>query len=289
MENRASRSRSEPERTLVNQPDPSPRDLPHQNPRELDGGQLPPLATSSKNGDEAPREGGGDQCDQLLQERVAQVRKAAATGLVGAAQTDVLLVLRTIGLASAARAPPTEAQLGLASSLLDELARKDPLTLDQIDLQNRRRLVRAVEVIRITGQPFSVQRARWPEQGGTITTGRAFGIQRDRQDLVRRIHERVDRMFQAGLVQETRELLKQGLHGNRTALQAIGYRQVVEHLDGSPSLRETVERVQTKTRQFAKRQMTWMQGQLDLAWLEVGTNESPAQTAERILKTLLPA
>ena len=124
MENSASRSRSEPERTLVNQPDPSGRDLPHQNPRELDGGQLPPLATSSKNGDEAPREGGGDQCDQLLQERVAQVRKAAATGLVGAAQTDVLLVLRTIGLASAARAPPTEAQLGLASSLLDELARE---------------------------------------------------------------------------------------------------------------------------------------------------------------------
>jgi tRNA dimethylallyltransferase len=173
--------------------------------------------------------------------------------------------------------------------LLDELARKDPVTLDQIDLQNRRRLVRAVEVIRITGQPFSVQRARWPEHGGSLTTGRAFGIQRDRQDLVRRIHERVDRMFRAGLVQETRGLLQQGLQGNRTALQAIGYRQVVEHLDGSPSLRETVERVQTKTRQFAKRQMTWMQGQLDLAWLEVGTNESPATTAERILQTLLPA
>jgi tRNA dimethylallyltransferase len=96
-------------------------------------------------------------------------------------------------------------------------------------------------------------------------------------------------MFRAGLVQETRGLLQQGLQGNRTALQAIGYRQVVEHLDGSPSLRETVERVQTKTRQFAKRQMTWMQGQLDLAWLEVGTNESPATTAERILQTLLPA
>jgi tRNA dimethylallyltransferase len=192
-------------------------------------------------------------------------------------------------------APPPDpilrAQLEATTTaeLLDELARKDPVTLDQIDLQNRRRLVRAVEVIRITGQPFSVQRARWPEHGGTLTTGRAFGIQRDRQDLVRRIHERVDRMFRAGLVQETRGLLQQGLQGNRTALQAIGYRQVVEHLDGSPSLRETVERVQTKTRQFAKRQMTWMQGQLDLAWLEVGTNESPATTAERILQTLLPA
>ena len=76
---------------------------------------------------------------------------------------------------------------------------------------------------------------------------------------------------------------------NRTALQAIGYRQVVEHLEGVVSLRETVERVQAKTRQFAQRQITWMQGQLDLAWLEVGTNESPSQTAERILQTLPPA
>jgi tRNA dimethylallyltransferase len=96
-------------------------------------------------------------------------------------------------------------------------------------------------------------------------------------------------MFQAGLVTETQSLLKQGLRENRTALQAIGYRQVVEHLEGAASLRETVERVQAKTRQFAKRQMTWMQGQLDLAWLEVGTNESPSQTAERILQTLPPA
>ena len=125
MESSASRTRSDPERPLVGQPDPSARDLPHQSPRELDGGQLPPLATSSQNGDEAPREGCGDRCLQLeLQERVAQVRKASTTRLIGAAQTDVLLVLRTIGLASAARAPPTEAQLGLASSLLDELTRE---------------------------------------------------------------------------------------------------------------------------------------------------------------------
>lgn len=195
------------------------------------------------------------------------------------------------GLGSAPPPDPilrAELEAAPTAELLEELARKDPVTLDQIDLQNRRRLVRAVEVIRLTGQPFSIQRSRWPEHGGTLTAGRSFGIQRDRQDLVRRIHERVDRMFQAGLVPETQELLKQGLRENRTALQAIGYRQVVEHLEGSASLRETVERVQTKTRQFAKRQMTWMQGQLDLAWLEVGTNESPAQTAERILRTLPP-
>lgn len=172
------------------------------------------------------------------------------------------------------------------AELLEELARKDPITLDQIDLQNRRRLVRAVEVIRLTGQPFSMQRARWPEHGNTATAGRAFGLQRDRQDLVQRIHARVDRMFAAGLVAETQSLLGRGLRENRTAMQAIGYRQVVEHLDGSLSFRQTIERVQTKTRQFAKRQLTWMQGQMDVAWLEVGREQPPATTVDRILSQI---
>lgn len=172
------------------------------------------------------------------------------------------------------------------AALLDELARMDPVTLDQIDLQNRRRLVRAVEVIRLTGKPFSQQRARWPERGGAALTGRAFGIERDRADLVRRIDERVERMFAAGLVAETRQRLEEGLRENRTALQAIGYRQVAEHLEGLRSLRATVEQVQAKTRQFSRRQRTWMQGQLDLDWLEVGANETAATTAERIIGRL---
>lgn len=171
-------------------------------------------------------------------------------------------------------------------ALLDELARKDPVTLDQIDLQNRRRLVRAVEVIRLTGKPFSQQRARWPERGGAALAGRAFGIGRDRADLVRRIDERVERMFAAGLVAETRQRLEEGLRENRTALQAIGYRQVAEHLEGLRSLRATVEQVQAKTRQFSRRQRTWMQGQLDLEWLEVGAKEPAAVTAERIMARL---
>ena len=172
------------------------------------------------------------------------------------------------------------------AALLDELARMDPVTLDQIDLQNRRRLVRAVEVIRLTGKPFSQQRARWPERGGAALTARAFGIERDRADLVRRIDERVERMFAAGLVAETRQRLEEGLRENRTALQAIGYRQVAEHLEGLRSLRATIEQVQAKTRQFSRRQRTWMQGQLDLEWLEVGAKEPAAVTAERIMARL---
>ena len=170
-------------------------------------------------------------------------------------------------------------------ALLDELARRDLATFDEIDLQNRRRVVRAVEVIRLTGRPFSEQRAAWPERAPALA-GRSFGLLRERADLVRRIDCRVDAMFRDGLIEETRRLLGLGLEQNRTAMQAIGYRQVVEHLRGERSRLETIELVKVRTRQFAKRQLTWFRGQLDLDWLEVPASEAPDATAERLLARL---
>ncbi len=169
--------------------------------------------------------------------------------------------------------------------LLDELARKDPVTFDQIDLENRRRVVRAVEVIRLTGKPFSIQRASWPERAPALA-GRSFGLRRSREDLHRRIRRRVEAMFKAGLIEETRQLLDRGLMTNRTAQQAIGYRQVIEHLEGQRGRLETIELVQTRTRQFSKRQHTWFENQLDLDWLEVPEDEPPTTTAERIVLRL---
>ena len=169
--------------------------------------------------------------------------------------------------------------------LLDELARRDPVTLDEIDLENRRRVVRAVEVIRLTGRPFSLQRAQWSERAPTLR-GRRFGLSRSRDDLVRRIDRRVDRMFADGLIGETRGLLSLGLEQNRTAMQAIGYRQVVEHLRGERGRLETIEMVKVKTRQFSRRQSTWFRGQLDLDWLELSADESPETTANRILEAV---
>jgi len=174
------------------------------------------------------------------------------------------------------------------AALLEELARRDPVTLDEIDLQNHRRLVRAVEVIRLTGRPFSEQRARWPDRAPALA-GRSFGLLRDRTDLVTRMDARVDAMFRAGLVDEVRTLLPMGLSSNRTASQAIGYRQVLEHLEGQRGIIETRESVKTRTRQFAKRQLTWFRGQLDLEWIPVNPQEDPAATAARIVRYLAPS
>jgi tRNA dimethylallyltransferase len=91
-------------------------------------------------------------------------------------------------------------------------------------------------------------------------------------------------MFQRGLVAETTELLTKGLAENRTAMQAIGYRQVIEHLRGERDLQATIELVKQKTRQFSKRQMTWFRNQLDLEWIEVAKGAAPEAIAERIVE-----
>lgn len=186
-------------------------------------------------------------------------------------------------------APDPELRARLEASplpeLLDELAKRDPAAFDEIDLENRRRVVRAVEVIRLTGRPFSQQRARWPERGQALA-GRSFGILRDRDDLRRRTDRRVEAMFAGGLIDETRGLLLQGLERNRTAMQAIGYRQVVEHLAGKRGRLETIESVKQRTWQLVRRQMTWFRTQLDLEWLEVAPEETPESVAARIARRL---
>jgi tRNA dimethylallyltransferase len=86
-------------------------------------------------------------------------------------------------------------------------------------------------------------------------------------ELTQRIHQRVEEMFRQGLVAETESLMTQGLAENPTAMQALGYRQVVEHLRGARGLAETIELVKIRTRQFAKRQLTWFRRQMNLEWI----------------------
>ena len=94
-------------------------------------------------------------------------------------------------------------------------------------------------------------------------------------------------MFQRGVVEETRQLLERGLAQNRTAMQAIGYRQVVGHLRGERSLPETIELVKTRTRQLAKRQMTWFRRQTSLNWIELAPTAEPAAVVKRICQLIL--
>jgi tRNA dimethylallyltransferase len=180
------------------------------------------------------------------------------------------------GLGDAPAADPKiRAQLEAAplQELLDELARRDPALFQSIDRQNPRRVIRALEVIRLTGRPFSEQREKWGK-ARKKPEGRLLGVSRQAGDLVERIHRRVDEMFRKGLVAETEAVLQRGLRGNPTALQALGYRQVVEHLRGERGLAETVELVKIRTRQFARRQLTWFRRQMHLEWITLSGGDA---------------
>jgi tRNA dimethylallyltransferase len=188
-------------------------------------------------------------------------------------------------------APPADAKLRMEleatpmEGLLRELEAKDPVTFAKIDRKNPRRVIRALEVIRLTDKPFSAQRAAWSDSLSTLNPQPStfFGLVWQPADLHARINGRVDLMFRRGLVDEVRELLKRGLAENKTAMQAIGYRQVVEHLRGERGLPETIELVKIRTRQFAKRQMTWFRRHAPVEWLAVEPGETLESVSARIV------
>ncbi len=169
------------------------------------------------------------------------------------------------------------------ADLLRELEASDPATFARIDRQNPRRVIRALEVIRLTGKPFSAQRAEWNAEHGKRSTEKVLALSREPADLRARIEARVDAMFANGLVDETRRLLAHGLAGNRNAMQALGYRQVVEHLGGGRGLAETVALVKTRTWHFARRQRTWFRRQLAAEWVPLAADADPLAVARALV------
>jgi len=185
-------------------------------------------------------------------------------------------------------APATDAKLRAEleaaplEKLLEELRARDPATFEKIDRQNPRRVVRAVEVIRLTGKKFSEQRSDWNTHHSPLAIRHFYCFTRPAADMHARINTRVDEMFRRGIVAETEQLLKHGLAGNKFAMQAIGYRQVVEHLRGERGLAETIELVKTRTRQFAKRQLTWFRRHGNCEWIELPPGGTVEDTVSKI-------
>jgi tRNA dimethylallyltransferase len=216
---------------------------------------------------------------QLANQAVAEIQSRKKTP-VFCGGTGLYFKAFLDGLGEAPPANPklrAELEAAPLEELLKELRERDPDAYEKIDKKNPRRVIRAIEVIRTTGKSFSSQRANWTEQ--STANGPLYLFTRSAGDLRRRIDVRVDEMFRRGLVEETRELLKHGLAENKTAMQAIGYRQVAEHLRGEHTLPETIELVKIRTRQFAKRQLTWFRRHGNCQWIEL----KPGQTAQDAL------
>jgi tRNA dimethylallyltransferase len=152
------------------------------------------------------------------------------------------------------------------AALHARLAERDPAAAAAILPGNGRRIVRALEVIALTGRPFS---ATLPS-GAYVRPTVQFGLAADRAELDRRIADRVDRMWEAGLVDEVRGLLPAGLGEGRTASRALGYAQVLELVAGTCTDAEAREDTVRATRRFARRQESWFRRDARIIWLPSG-------------------
>jgi tRNA dimethylallyltransferase len=152
-----------------------------------------------------------------------------------------------------------------------ELARLDPVAAERIEPGNTRRIVRALEVIRLTGQPFSSFGPGMQTYGDTVFPVVMVGITMPKEMLDARIEARFGAMRDAGLVEEVQKLVARG-GLSRSARQAIGYKEVLAYLDGDVSLDEALDEAVRRTKRFARRQLRWFRRDPRITWLESSGN-----------------
>lgn len=171
------------------------------------------------------------------------------------------------------------AELG-ALELHRKLAATDPAAAERIDPRNGRRIVRALEVVALTGSSFAAQ---LPAPGATLFPALRVGLRLDRPELDARIGRRVDQMWAAGLVAEVSDLADAGLRDGPTASQALGYKQVLAFLAGEGSEAEARAATITATRRFARRQESWFGRDPGVHWFDANRDD----VASAVLRTLV--
>ena len=174
----------------------------------------------------------------------------------------------------------TDAEAG--QDLHRRLAEVDSASAQRLHPNDLRRIVRALEVFELTGRPASElqQQSPLPEPDRPANV---YWLSPPRDWLYRRIDARVEQMLTEGLVDEVTQLLESPRPMSRTARQALGYREIIEHLRGDCTLEDAVTRIQINTRQFAKRQHTWFRNLEECCEIPITGMESPEEIVERIL------
>jgi len=168
---------------------------------------------------------------------------------------------------------------------LDEI---DPAAAARIHPNDVRRIIRALEVYEITGRPISSFQRQW-EAGDTKQDWTIIGLRRDKDQESRRINARVKKMIASGLVDEVRSLLAEERPLSKQARCAIGYAEIIDHLNGRISLEDATEQIKKNTRRLAKSQRTWFKAFANVNWLEIGAEEPPEETLERAKRLLRDA
>lgn len=151
---------------------------------------------------------------------------------------------------------------------LHELLRKvDPESAEEIHENNRKRVIRALEFYENCGKPISTHNKEQRQKTSAYNSC-YFVLTDDRKKLYERIESRVDQMLSKGLVDEVRTLKERGCNASMVSMQGLGYKEILEYLDGRCSLLEAVEKIKKETRHFAKRQLTWFRREKDVIWID---------------------
>ncbi|MEL0183405.1 MAG: tRNA (adenosine(37)-N6)-dimethylallyltransferase MiaA, partial [Bacteroidota bacterium] len=146
--------------------------------------------------------------------------------------------------------------------LQEQLSRLDPIYFSTVDINNQRRLIRALEVCISSGKPYSsFLNKRKNDYDFNIES---FAIRTNRDVLYKRINARVDKMIEAGLIDEVKKLFK---HKNLNPLNTVGYKEIFEFIEKKVSLEQSIEKIKQNTRRYAKRQITWLKNK-DYKWID---------------------
>ncbi len=146
------------------------------------------------------------------------------------------------------------------------LQETDPTAAAQIHPNNLKRVIRALEIQKATGMTKTEADQRAKKE--PLYDAEIYGMELEREDLYRRIDLRVDKMMEQGLLQEVEGLLRRGIPETATAMQAIGYKELVEYFNGNKSLQESVEKIKQESRRYAKRQLTWFRRNKKIMWIK---------------------
>jgi len=171
------------------------------------------------------------------------------------------------------------------SALHAELTRVDPDAARRISPRDEKRIIRALEVYELTGEPISRLQQQWDSQ--RLRYDCVFiGLRRPKEEINRRINARVKEMIRKGLRDEVASLLAEPKGLSDQASQALGYAEMIEHLKGKYTLEQAIERIKINTRQFAKRQRTWFRHSRNVQWIDIQEDDTIEKVSEKVLKII---
>jgi tRNA dimethylallyltransferase len=204
---------------------------------------------------------------QRAKEKIEEIKKMGKTPIVvGGTGLYLWSLINNFSFPIAPKDPVIREELAKdeTSSLFERLNKIDPLSASRIHPNDKKRIIRALEVFLLTKRPIS----QIQKHGDDWEKYRLKGLNLPREALNKNIETRVDKMIENGLVDEVNNLLEMGFSPSLSSLQAIGYKEIIESLQGETSLNEAVNKIKKNTRNFAKRQMIWFRRFRNVAWFE---------------------